>query len=75
MVELVKFIVTELVENKDAVEVKMDGEETITIKVEKSDMGRIIGKEGRIAKALRTIVKAAGNKAGKKVSVSILEVE
>ncbi|MBQ8882191.1 MAG: KH domain-containing protein, partial [Clostridia bacterium] len=42
-------------------------------KVNKDDMGKVIGKDGRIAQAIRTIVKAVGNKSGVKYSVSILE--
>ena len=76
MVELVKYMVCELVEDKDAVEVALaeDGE-TVTVKVAKSDMGRIIGKEGRIVKAIRTIVKAVSVRNEVKYSVAILETE
>ncbi len=73
MVELVKFIVTGLVDKKDEVEVAMGDENTVNIKVDKSDMGKVIGKDGRIAKAIRTIVKAAGSKEGVKYTVTILE--
>ena len=73
MVELVKFIVTGLVDKKDEVEVAMGDENTVNIKVDKSDMGKVIGKDGRIAKAIRTIVKAAGRKEGVKYTVTILE--
>ena len=75
MLELVKFMVTELVANKDGVEVTMGDDNTVNVKVNKSDMGKVIGKDGRIAKAIRTIVKAAGGKEGVKYSVVILEAD
>lgn len=75
MVELVKFIVTGLVEKKDEVVVTMGEDNTVNIKVDKSDMGKVIGKDGRIAKAIRTIVKAAGSKEGVKYTVTILEAD
>ncbi len=75
MVELVKFLITELVENKAGVEVTLSEDNTISVKVDKSDMGKIIGKDGRIAKAIRTIVKAASGKQGAKYTVVILEAE
>lgn len=74
MTELVKFIVTELVDNKDAVVITQDGD-TVNVSVDKADMGKIIGKQGKIAKAIRTIVKTASQKQGKKTSVNILEAE
>jgi hypothetical protein len=74
MVELVKFMIDDLVEDKNAVEVKLaeDGE-TITVKVAKGDIGKVIGKEGRIIKAVRTIVKAASARGEIKYQVSVLE--
>ena len=76
MVELVKYMITELVENKDAVEVFLaEDNETINVRVAQSDMGKIIGKEGRIAKAIRTVVKAASARGEVKYSVVILENE
>lgn len=75
MVELVKFIVTGLVDKKDEVVVTMGDENIVNIKVDKSDMGKVIGKDGRIAKAIRTIVKAAGSKEGVKYTVTILEAD
>jgi predicted RNA-binding protein YlqC (UPF0109 family) len=76
MIELVKYMITELVDDKDAVVVALaeDGE-TINVQVAQSDMGKIIGKEGRIAKAIRTIVKAASARSEVKYSVVILENE
>lgn len=77
MVELVEAIARSLVENPDAVEVteKPGNNSTIVIelKVAPDDMGKVIGKQGRIAKALRTVVKAAATKADKKVVVDIVQ--
>lgn len=75
MLELVEFMVTSLVEKKSAVWCSMGDAETINVKVAKSDMGKIIGKDGRIAKAIRTIVKAASAKEDVKYSVVILEAD
>ena len=72
MTELVEFLVKELVENKDKVNITADGD-VINIYVSKDDMGKVIGKQGRIAKAIRTIVKAASAKENKKYTVEILE--
>ncbi|MCI8421472.1 MAG: KH domain-containing protein [Clostridia bacterium] len=76
MEELVRFIVNELVDNKEAFEVKSqveDGITVINIYAEKEEIGKIIGKQGRIAKAIRTIVKAGSGKDSRKVSVEIIE--
>ena len=73
MGELVRYIISELVDNKDAVKVEVDGD-TVRVSVAKDDMGKIIDKQGRTAKAIRTVVKAAGAKEGKKYSVDIIEV-
>ena len=73
MVELVKYMVDGLVDNKDAVEITREGEDVINVKVDKNDLGKVIGKDGRIAKAIRTIVKAVGNKRQIKYTVVILE--
>lgn len=77
MVSLVEAIAKSLVDNPDAVEVKeaseSDGQVVIELKVAPDDMGKVIGKQGRIAKALRTVVKAAATKADKKVIVEIVQ--
>ena len=74
MKELVKTIASALVANPDAVEVDepIDEDKTIIkLHVAQEDMGRVIGKQGRIAKAIRTIVKATATRNDKKVSVDI----
>ena len=76
MVELVKFVAQKLVDKPDAVDVReVDGPESVVIelRVDPDDMGKVIGKQGRIAKALRTVVKAAAIRENKKVTVEIIK--
>jgi len=76
MVELVSAIAKSLVENPEAVEVsesQSDGTTVIQLKVASEDMGKVIGKQGRIAKAIRTVVKAAATKKNTKVVVEIVQ--
>jgi len=73
---LLEYLAKALVDNPSEVEVTLvEGEKSIVLelRVSKSDMGKIIGKQGRIAQALRTIVKAASVRDGKKVLVEIIE--
>ncbi len=76
MVSLIETIAKSLVENPDQVEVRVVEDKgdnmTVELKVAESDMGKVIGKQGRIAKALRTVVKAAATKQKKNVTVEIL---
>lgn len=77
MRELVEVIAKALVDQPDEVFVReLDSEEPDTVilelKVSPDDMGKIIGKQGRIAKALRTVVKASATKDGKKVVIEIM---
>ena len=74
MKELVEVIARALVDNPDEVVVTETEKEDTTIielKVAPSDMGKVIGKQGRIAKAIRSVVKAAASKEEKKVIVDI----
>ena len=76
MKELVEVIAKALVDNPDEVVVTETEKESgtfIELKVAPSDMGKVIGKQGRIAKAIRTIVKAATAKGEKPVFVEIVE--
>lgn len=76
MVELVSAIAKSLVEHPEAVEVseaQSNGTMVIQLKVASEDMGKVIGKQGRIAKAIRTVVKAAATKANAKVVVEIVQ--
>ena len=75
MVELVKYIAQSLVEKPEAVDVReVETEDSIVIelRVDPEDMGKVIGKQGRIAKAIRTVVKAASVKTPKPVFVEII---
>ena len=75
MAELVRFIARSLVDNADAVDVReVEGPDAtvIELRVAPEDMGKVIGKQGRIAKALSAVVKAAAAKQGKTVTVEIL---
>ena len=74
MKELVEVIATALVDNPDEVAVTesvKDDEIVLELTVAPSDMGKVIGKQGRIAKAIRSVVKAAASKEDKKVIVEI----
>lgn len=76
MLELTKYIVGQFAEDKE--NVSYDVEETedainVTVTLSDSDMGKVIGKQGKIAKALRTLVRAATPKDSKKYNVEIKE--
>lgn len=76
MKELLKTLAKALVDNPEEVSVnEVEGEKSIILelKVAKDDMGKVIGKQGRIAKAIRTVMKAAAVKEDKRVSVEILQ--
>ena len=76
MKELVEVIAKALVDDPDSVAVSesQDGRTTvIEVRVADSDMGKVIGKQGRIAKAIRSVVKAAAAKEDKKVVVDIIQ--
>ena len=75
MKELVEYLVKELVDNKDAVVITESEDGVIGVSVDKKDMGKVIGRQGKIAKAIRTIVKAASAGGEKTYSVDILEAE
>ena len=74
--ELVEYIVKSLVDEPDAVEVNVvEGEKStiLELRVSPDDIGKVIGKQGRIAKALRTILSATATKSGKHASLEILD--
>lgn len=76
MKELIKFIAQALVDHPDKVEVsEVEGEQTsvIELKVAKEDLGKVIGKQGRTARAMRTILNAASTKIKKRAVLEILE--
>lgn len=76
MLDLVKYVVEQFAEHKDDVEYQVNESEKgteIVVLLEESDMGKVIGKQGKIAKALRTLVRCASAKEGKKYNIEIKE--
>ncbi len=76
MKEILKTIIESLVENKDAVQINETANEknvVYEVKVAEGDMGRVIGKQGRLAKSIRTVMKSAGGKEHKKITVEFVD--
>ena len=76
MKELVQYLAKSLVNNPDAVEVKETESENalvLEVRVAKEDLGRIIGKQGRTAKSIRTLLNAAASRTNRKVVLEIVE--
>lgn len=76
MLELVKYVVNQFAENKEETEFlteEKDNSIVITVVLAPSDMGKVIGKQGKIAKALRTLVRASTPKNSKKYVIEIRE--
>ena len=76
MLELIKYVVEQFAEKKDEIEYKVEEKETVievTVLLAESDMGKVIGKQGKIAKALRTLIKASTPRDGKKYVLEIQE--
>lgn len=75
MKELLEFIAKSMVNNPDAVEISVvekDNTTVLELHVAEEDMGKVIGKQGRIAKAIRTVMKAAASNENKKIVVDIV---
>ena len=75
MKEILQKIIENLVDNKEKIEInELEGEKSVVleVKVAQEDMGKIIGKQGRLAKSIRTVVKAIAAKEQKKVSVEFI---
>ncbi len=75
MKDILETVILNLVDNKEAVEIKEINEEksiVFEVRVADGDMGRIIGKQGRLAKSIRTLMKAVATKEQKKVSVEFI---
>ena len=75
MEEFLKIIISNLVENKEAIEInRVDNGKSITfeVKVAQEDMGKVIGRQGRIAQSIRNVMKAVANKEHKKATVEFL---
>ena len=76
MKETLELIINSLVNDKEAVSInEIDGEKSVIfeVKVAENDMGKVIGKEGRIAKAIRTIMKALAAKENKKITIEFID--
>ena len=76
MKDLLLYIARNLVENPDAVsvtEVEKDGVLTLQLRVAPEDMGKVIGRQGRIAKEIRTLIRSYAQRTGQKVSVDIVD--
>jgi len=76
LMSLLEYLVRSLVKDKEAVQIQAEETETtltLALRVAEEDMGRVIGKGGKTAKAIRTLVKAASDRDEKRVSVDILE--
>lgn len=75
MKDILEVIIKNLVDNKEAVEInEVNGEKSVVyeVKVAEGDMGKIIGKQGRLAKSIRTVIKAVANKENKRVTVEFI---
>ena len=78
MLDLIKYVVEQFAEKKSEIEYKVEEKETeieVTVILAESDMGKVIGKQGKIAKALRTLIKASTPRDGKKYILEIKEKE
>lgn len=76
MKELLTYIIQSLVENPDEVSVterKAEGETVFEVRVAEGDMGKVIGRQGRIAKEIRTLMRSVAQRKGTKVSVEIVD--
>lgn len=76
MKDLIEYIAKSLVEYPDEVEVRQSGSGSrvrLELKVNAEDMGRVIGKSGRVANAIRTLLRVASEREGKQVTLDVLE--
>ena len=76
MEEILKTIIENLVDNKEAVSIeKVEGDfkDIYKVKVDKDEMGKVIGRQGKIAQAIRTIVKSLGAKEKKRIDVEFVD--
>ena len=76
MLDLIKYVVSHFAEKTSEIEyivTEENGVTTVTVVLDESDMGKVIGRQGKLAKALRTIVKAASAKENKKYNIEIVE--
>ena len=76
MKDLLLYIAQNLVDNPDAVpvtEIDREGEVTLELRVAPEDMGKVIGRQGRIAKEIRTLIRSYAQRTGQKVTVDIVD--
>ena len=76
MEEILRTVIENLVENKEAVSIEKEEQkdrEIYKVKVDSSEMGKIIGKQGKIAHSIRTLMKALGAKEHKKIEVEFVD--
>ena len=76
MKELLTYVARNLVDNPDQVSVTQhdaDGEIVLELRVAPEDMGKVIGRQGRIAKEIRTLIRSVAQRSGKRVSVDIID--
>ncbi len=76
MKELLTYVAQNLVEHPEAVSVSEqtgDGEIVLELRVAPEDMGKVIGRQGRIAKEIRTLIRSVAQRSGKRVSVEIVD--
>ena len=76
MTEIVEYLARRLVDEPDAVrveEVERDGATVIELHVAKDDVGKVIGRQGRLARALRTVVRASASRSDRRVLLEIVE--
>ena len=76
MLDLIKYVVEQFADKKDEIEYQVEEKENaieVTVLLNESDMGKVIGRQGKIAKALRTLIRAATPKDSKKYVVDIKE--
>ena len=76
MKQILESIILNIVDNKESVSIeeKIDGQNVIyRVKVADNDMGRVIGKQGRVAKAIRTLIKSLGAKEKKRITIEFVD--
>lgn len=76
MKDVLELIIASLVDNKEEISIEeINNEKSVDfkVKVSESDMGKVIGKQGRVAKSIRTVMKSVAGKEGKKVNVEFVE--
>lgn len=77
--ELLRYVAENLVDHPDAIEItergagRQDGEHVLELRVAQSDMGKVIGRGGRVAREIRALIRASGQRRGERVTVDILD--